>query len=135
MSATMLLSCLLLVSGLAGCSQEESSSADITMTILEEPPDASSCIRFVDETTATPTWHLLFSTDETVTNVQLLTLDESETQGDALYTLDKLTPDKPLVVSTYINDATINRGVSYVDDNGATHIYSIIYSLFAILFV
>ena len=72
---TMLLSCLLLVSGLAGCSQEESSAVGVTMTVLEEPPNDASYIRFVDETTATPTWHLLFSTDETVTDFRLLALE------------------------------------------------------------
>ena len=125
---TMLLSCLLLVSGLAGCSQEESSAVGVTMTVLEEPPNDASYIRFVDETTATPTWHLLFSTDETVTDFRLLALEDTMRISETLYTLAELTPDKPLVVSTYMNDVPANRAFSVTSASGKTQTYSIEFS-------
>jgi len=76
-------------------------------------------------------YNLIFSTDATVKDFTLLEMDESEVLqvGDALWCIDDLTPEKPIVVSTYLNDATISRGISYTDQNGEKHIFSIFISM------
>ncbi len=67
----------------------------------------------------------------TVKNFKFLAIDNSvDVEIDSvLYTLEKFTNKKDLAVSTYINDATANRGISYVDTDGKTRYFLIIPSM------
>jgi len=65
--------------------------------------------------------YLVFTAQKTVTDVMFFTIEEDASGykvGEILFTLDKLTPDKPLVIATYLNDATSNRGFSFVLGSG-----------------
>ena len=76
-------------------------------------------------------YDLIFFTNATVKDFTLLEMDESEVLqvGDALWRIDELTPEKPVIVSTWLNDATISRGISYNDQNGKEHVFSIVLSM------
>ena len=76
-------------------------------------------------------YDLIFFTDATVKDFTLLEMDESEVLqiSDALWCIDELTPEKPVIVSTWLNDATISRGISYTDQNGKEHVFSIVLSM------
>lgn len=76
-------------------------------------------------------YDLIFFTNATVKDFTLLEMDESEVLqiGDALWCIDELTPEKPVIVSTWLNDATISRGISYIDKNGKEHVFSIVLSM------
>ena len=76
-------------------------------------------------------YDLIFFTNATVKDFTLLEMDESEVLqiGDALWRIDELTPEKPVIVSTWLNDATISRGISYTDQNGKEHVFSIVLSM------
>ena len=76
-------------------------------------------------------YDLIFFTDATVKDFTLLEMDESEVLqiSDALWYIDELTPEKPVIVSTWLNDATISRGISYTDQNGKEHVFSIVLSM------
>ena len=69
-------------------------------------------------------------TTSSVRNVTFWEMDESEvlTAVRALYTVEELTAQKPLVVATYINDTTVNRGISFVDAQNNTHYFAIQWS-------
>ena len=71
----------------------------------------------------------LLSVDETVKNVCFFSVDGAET-GLPEYTLEsweELTADKPLRIETYLNDATITRGISYTDASGTIYYYGFAY--------
>ena len=72
-------------------------------------------------------WVLVWKVNTTLKDFNFLAMDESEELrvDKVLYSLSELTPDKPLVVATYINDATINRGISFTDNKGNTVYYVI----------
>ena len=72
-------------------------------------------------------WVLVWKANTTLKDFKFLAMDESEELKveKTLYSLSELTPDKPLVVATYINDATVNRGISFTDSNGDTVYYVI----------
>ncbi len=72
-------------------------------------------------------WVLVWKANVTLKDFKFLAMDESEELRveETLYSLSELTPEKPLVVATYINDATINRGISFTDSEGNTVYYVI----------
>jgi len=44
---------------------------------------------------------------------------------EELYTLDRLTADRPLVVSTTFYGLIPNNGISYVDETGTTRFFAV----------
>ena len=109
--------------------QQDEKEIPITVDYASEEllEDTGSFIPFIDETSLNSEWHLVFETDMTVTDFKFWNVDDSiKTEfTEALYTLDEFTGEMPLVVSTYINDATCNRGISFVDADGETRYYTI----------
>ncbi len=72
---------------------------------------------------------VLYKTSETVTNLEIFQLSVTENgdlqKGKVLYTLQKLSPDKPLVAETCIDGDTPVRGISFEDADGNIHCYSV----------
>ena len=137
-------------------SVEETSSADISETVSTDATsstdvndtastesaikkNATVIIDYADDTLYDEVsfaedganYDLIFFTDATVKDFTLLEMDESEVLqiSDALWSIDELTPEKPVIVSTWLNDATISRGISYTDQNGKEHVFSIVLSM------
>ena len=137
-------------------SVEETSSADISDTVSTDPTsstdvndtastesaikkNATVIIDYADNTLYDEVsfaedganYNLIFFTNVAVKNFTLLEMDESEVLqiSDALWCIDELTPEKPVIVSTWLNDATISRGISYTDQNGKEHVFSIVLSM------
>jgi hypothetical protein len=74
-------------------------------------------VKFTDPKAEYINQYLVFTAQGTITDIKFFTTVEDEwgyQVGEVLFTLDKLTPDKPLVISTYLNDANINRGISFI---------------------
>ncbi len=89
--------------------------------------DQDGIIYFLDKNERNSNWNLVIQTDRTITDFKFLAIDESESIriDEILYAAREITPEKPFVVSTYINDATTNRGISFVDPNGVRRYYYI----------
>lgn len=76
---------------------------------------------------------VLFTTTETVTDVQFveLCLDEitedgiTSHVGQVYYQADELTPQRPLVIGTVFGEVVPWRGIVYTDAQGTTHQYSL----------
>ncbi len=99
---------------------------DVTGTaafeIDAQPSDAegtelSDYVHFVDESGLSPNFKITVTAKETIDSFCFIELDEAEDLkvGKTLYVHSV---GKPLVIHTYLNDATLNRGISYVDESG-----------------
>ncbi len=116
--------------------EETSNTVEYTMPITvdyaseEMLNDTDSYLHFTDETVSNNDWNLVFTTDTAVQDFKFLALDESTvlTIESVLYTIEELSTEKPFVASTYINDATANRGISFTDVNGETRYYAVSFS-------
>ena len=80
-----------------------------------------------------PQTKIIFSTNATVRNFNVLALTNGDVDEDGdmtfdveeLYTLDRLTADRPLVVSTTFYGLIPNNGISYVDETGTTRFFAV----------
>ena len=81
-----------------------------------------------------PSIHVVFTTDRTVRNVQVLSLmmqDFDESTGKPVYdvttvkTIDTLTPEMPLLVTTVFYGDLPNNGIAYTDFDGTEHRFSV----------
>lgn len=87
---------------------------------------------FIAET-AEPQVKVVFTTDSSVGRfkVLVLALDRVDDKGKVtfstkdLYTLDALTPERPLVVRTTMCGAIPQYGISYIDGNGTTRYFAV----------
>ena len=75
---------------------------------------------YIDQYCIEQTWNILISTSENINSFNFIELDESEDLliVQTLYTYYTDEHEKPLILHTYINDATCNRGISYVNESG-----------------
>lgn len=121
---------ILCISVFTGCNTvDEGIATPITVAFAGDNLD--DALHFVDKTVTSTNYDLLFTTETEVTDFKVLAMDESEKLAveEELFCLHRFTPDISFAVSTYINDATINRGISYVDQNGEEFIFSIVISM------
>ena len=121
---------------------EEASSTDVNDTASTESAikkNATVIIDYADNTLYDEVsfsedganYNLIFFTNVAVKNFTLLEMDESEMLKvvDPMWCIDEFTPEKPVIVSTWLNDATISRDISYTDQNGEEHVFSIVLSM------
>ena len=82
-----------------------------------EGTESPDYVHFVDETGLSPNYKITVTAKETIDSFCFIELDEAEelTVGKTLYVHSA---GKPLVIHTYLNDAALNRGISYVDESG-----------------
>lgn len=124
--------CFVIVLGiLFGCSTDVGESkVTVALASEEQAADKDNFTHFYDELSGGE-WKLIFTVNKKVRDFKFLELDESEKLkvADTLFSLDTFSDDSPLVVHTYINDATVNRGISFVDDNGKTRYYGIVVNM------
>ena len=80
-----------------------------------------------------PQTKIILSTNATVRDFTVLELSNGEIDNDGemrfdileLHKLDRLTPDRPLVVATTFYGMIPNNGISYVDETGATRTFAV----------
>ncbi len=121
---------VVLLGSLFGCSTEVGESkVTVALASEEQAADKDNFTHFYDESSGGE-WKLIFTVNKKVKDFCFLELDESEKLkiADTLFSLDTFSDDSPLVVHTYINDATVNRGISFVDGGGETRYYGIYWS-------
>ena len=80
-------------------------------------------------TGASDSQRIVFTTEQTVRNFQFFRIGwDSDIYwpkpGDVLYSLDELTPEKPLVVG-WMGSLHFNSGISFLDENGIKRIFGI----------
>lgn len=105
----------------------------VSVQWAEDGLDGFSAYDTFTADTAQPQSRVLFTTDARVENVQVLalTLENVDENGhmtfatQALYTLEALTPEHPLVVAMTFYGAIPNYGISYVDGNGAARSFAV----------
>lgn len=85
---------------------------------------------YYDEKVEDTGWSLVLTPQRDVSGFQFIEVDESEvlTAGEVLYEVESLPSGNALYVSTYINDATANRGISFLDVWGQRRYYAIRFS-------
>ncbi len=108
--------------------------------IADNEISAVDRIIFKDENVSYINCNILFSVNSPITNFKFFSINDEyfmdSTEAvtsplvidEILYTISSITPEKDIVISTYINDAVANRGVSFTDANGVTHYFSINYN-------
>lgn len=122
---------ILCIAILAGCNTVVDEGVNTPITIDFADDNLDDALHFVDDTVSHTNYDVIFTTDTTVKDFKVLEMDETEKLevGETLFCLYEFTPEMSFAVSTYINDATINRGISYVDQNGEEFIFSIVVSM------
>ncbi len=122
---------ILCISVFVGCNTVVDEGVATPITVAFAGDNLDDALHFVDSTVSQTNYDLIFSTSATVTDFKILEMDESDVLQvkSTLFRLYEFTPKMSFAVSTYINDATINRGISYVDQNGEEFIFSIVVSM------
>ena len=94
--------------------------------------DTVNYTHYYDEKTTFQSWKIIIESSEKLENFKFVELDESEKLrvADTIFELECLEANKPLLIHTYINDVTLNRGISFQDEKGSTFHYGISSSMF-----
>jgi|GEM_PF-1995872 len=104
----------------------------ITIQLIDEAQvgDYPTDAQYHDTKAPSQSWKIVVKAAKDVTDFRFVELDESEalTVGTTLFTQKTLKADSPVLLHTYINDATLNRGISYRDENGTVRYFGIAYS-------
>jgi len=101
-----------------------------TVTVKQIDADifaaTDSAHRYVDSA-VDGTWYVQLTTDQPITQVKWLALDESEALRveRVLSTLGDFSADTVCSVQTYINDITANRGICFCQADGSTRFFAI----------
>ncbi|MBQ7543137.1 MAG: hypothetical protein IJT44_12690 [Clostridia bacterium] len=130
----------------AETTEEAESTAPTETTVTEETfTDAKISVRYAEDgmpsepydtcvaETGEMQTQLVFTTDATVRDFCVLALTEPDFDDNGqihfktsvVYRQDRLTPDRPLVVTTVFFGDIPNNGVSYVDKDGVTRTFSV----------
>ncbi len=82
---------------------------------------------FFDQDSMDTTWKVVVTVNAQISSLSFVELDESEhlKLGETLYEAKSPQIGSSYIFHTYINDATINRGISYVDQDGQTRHFAI----------
>ena len=77
-------------------------------------------IHFIDQKYSKRTWNIIITVSKNISSFSFIELDDAEELivGQTLYAHYAWKHEYPLMLHTYINDSTLNRGISYVNGNG-----------------
>lgn len=99
----------------------------ITIKIVDEEhlDDYPVNAQYYDSKAPSQTWKILVEATKDIKNFRFVELDESETLkvGQTIVELEILKANTPILLHTYINDVTLNRGISYQDDDGVVRYF------------
>ncbi len=99
-----------------GCvSFPDEAIATVRLATDAEIADKDGFVYCFDEYTLNGTHNIIISFDKDITDFKFWIIDDSEGLyfKDCIYSLDKVGANEKIFISTYINDATINRGFSF----------------------
>lgn len=104
----------------------------ITVQLIDDAQvgDYPTDAQYHDTKAPSQDWKIVVKATKDVTDFRFIELDESETLGigTTLFTQETLKADSPVLLHTYINDAALNRGISYRDENGTVRYFGFEYS-------
>lgn len=104
----------------------------ITIQLIDEAQvgDYPTDAQYYDTKASSQDWKIVVKAAKDVTDFRFVELDESETLeiGETLFTQETLKADSAVLLHTYINDAALNRGISYRNKNGTVRYFGIEYS-------
>lgn len=91
----------------------------------EQLGDYQNVYQVYDTKATSQSWKIVVESTKDVTDFRFLELDESEMLrvGNTVFELETLKADTPVLFHTYINDVTLNRGISYRDSNGVVRYF------------
>ncbi len=117
-------------------SSESTAEAEAVLNIAVATPrqisDSENYEHFYDSDAIEQRWIIVIETDTDVNDFCVVALDESEMLKvtDTRFTLDTLRADKPIIIHTYINDVTLNRGIAYTAKDGTVRYFGIYCSMY-----
>lgn len=134
---------LLLSFALVSCSEQVESSKQIEsdeaeqiavsvkLASAEDLVDEGGRVHFYDTDSINIEWKLLVSVDSPLSKLCFIEIDESEGTeiGKSLFETPSASVGDSFVFHTYINDATLNRGISYTCADGRVKYYGIAVSM------
>ena len=93
--------------------------------------DYQSATQYYDEKAISQSWIIGVKSTTDVKNFRFIELDETEALkvGDTLFELKPLKANTSVLLHTYINDVTLNRGISYQDNNGVVRYFAFEFDL------
>lgn len=93
----------------------------------EQINDTSNYTHYYDSKTNFQTWKIIIESLENIKKLQFIELDSSEELkiSGNIFEIESLEANKPLLIHTYINDSSLNRGISLQDDKGNVRYFSI----------
>ena len=107
--------------------------ANLSVAYADNMENAPGVVR-VTAAAGEPSVQMAFTTDQKITDVQILSLmmqDFDEDTGKPVFdvttveTVDTLTPAQTLVVTTVFYGDLPNNGIAYTDADGSTHRFSV----------
>ena len=118
-------------SGNLESSSDVSSSDRIAISLgiatSEQLINTTDYIHFYDSENVSNNYNIVITVNGQIDDLKFLELDESENLkvGKTLYEIESAKIGESYIFHTYINDAMLNRGISYKDKNGRIKHYGI----------
>ncbi len=102
-------------------------AVSISVATDEQLSSATDFIHFYDADNINTDWKIVITVNEQINGFKFLELDESDTLrvGKTLYQAESPKIGDAYIFHTYLNDATLNRAVSYKDKNGQIRYFGI----------
>ena len=102
-------------------------AVSVSVATDEQLSNATDFIHFYDRDSINTDWKIVITVNEQIDGFEFLELDESDALsiGKTLYQAQFPKIGDAYIFHTYINDATLNRAVSYKDKNGQIKYFGI----------
>ena len=105
----------------------DSIAISLGIATSEQLINTTDYIHFYDSENVSNNYNIVITVNGQIDDLKFLELDESENLkvGKTLYEIESAKIGESYIFHTYINDATLNRGISYKDKNGRIKHYGI----------
>ena len=111
--------------------EAEQVAVSVELASAEDLADAGGRVHFYDTDSINTEWKLLVSVDSPLSKLCFIEINESEGPeiGKSLFEAPSASVGDSFVFHTYINDTTLNRGISYTCEDGRVKYYGIAVSM------
>ena len=102
-------------------------AVSISVATDKQISNTTDYIHFYDRDNINTDWKIVITVNEQIDGFEFLELDDSDALsiGKTLYQAESPKIGEAYIFHTYINDATLNRAVSYKDKNGQIKYFGI----------
>ncbi len=135
--ALLLFSVALILLSFVSCGEqvENSESDEIAISIStvteEQLSNENEYVHFYDKGSVNTEWKILLTVESQVESLSFIEIDESEGTklGKVLFEERSPRVGASYIFHTYLNDAVLNRGITYVDKSGNVRNFGIAVSM------